>query len=91
VFPCARRGQAQESKLPAHESFRPPRRLTSPVRPAAIVVTSAPRLTSMLQQCRSEILQHSVRTVEPDGIDTLDFDAAKTFQTFQPQHFPWHL
>jgi hypothetical protein len=45
----------------------------------------------MLQQCRSEILQHSVRTVEPDGIDTLDFDAAKTFQTFQPQHFPWHL
>jgi hypothetical protein len=43
---------------------------TNPVRPTAILVTSAPRLTSMLQQCHSDILQHRVRTVEPDGIDT---------------------
>jgi hypothetical protein len=45
----------------------------------------------MLQQYRSNILQHRVRTEKPDGIGSLDFDAAKTFQTFQPQQLARHL
>jgi hypothetical protein len=64
---------------------------TSPVRPTAILVTSAPRPTSLLQQRHRNILENGVRTVEPDGVGSLDFDAAKTFQTFQPQQFARHF
>lgn len=42
-------------------------------------------LTSLLQQRHRNILENGVRTEKPDGIGPLYFDAAKTFQTLQPQ------
>jgi hypothetical protein len=39
----------------------------------------------LLQQRHRNILENGVRTEKPDGIGPLYFDAAKTFQTLQPQ------
>jgi hypothetical protein len=48
-------------------------------------------LAAAIEQRLADIFPHRMRPVEPDRIEALDLDAAKTAQAFDTEKLPWNL
>ena len=48
-------------------------------------------LAAVVEQTLSDIFPDRMRSIEPDRIEALDLDAAKTAQAFNTQKLPWNL